>query len=73
MRREIRRFEVTTDKGRRFTLIESQSSSAMRALGDDMTGSGAKELFTSDGERVYVNHDGTYEIAGLGLTLRRIP
>lgn len=73
MRSEIGRFEVTTDNGRRFTIIESQTSRDVRALGDNITSSGAKELFTSDGERVNVKYDGTYDIVGLGLTLRRIP
>jgi hypothetical protein len=73
MRKETRRFEVTTASGRRFTIVEYQTTRDVRVLGDDITSSGLKELFTSDGERVNVKHDGTYEIVGLGVTLRRIP
>ena len=73
MRRETRRFEVTTDKGRRFTIVESQPSREVSARGDKITSSGSKELFTSDGEKVEVKADGTYEIVGLGVTLRRLP
>ena len=61
MKRETRRFEVTTAHGRRFTICEYQ------------TGPGAKEFFTSDGEKVEVKAEGTYEIVGLGVLLRRIP
>jgi hypothetical protein len=73
MRREMRRFEVTTDNGRRFTIVEYQDFRTSRTLGDDITSSGPKELLTSDGERVNVKPNGIYEIVGLGLTLRRMP
>ena len=45
MRRETKRFEVTSENGRRFTIIEYQDFRTSRTLGDDSTSSGMKELF----------------------------
>ena len=74
MREETRRFEVTTDNGRRFTIVERQNVVDNSTIDDPgTTRPGSKELFTSDGECVNVKSDGTYEIVGLSLTLRRLP
>ena len=74
MRREVGRFEANADDGQQFTIVEYQEDVDVGTLEDPpATDPEAIELFTSDGERVNVKYDGTYEIVGLVLTLRRMP
>lgn len=74
MTRDARSFEVTDENGNTHTIIWSQSVVNESTIDDrGTTRPGLREYFTSNGERVNAKADGTFQIVGSDLILRRVP